>query len=147
MNVSVTRRNFLKTAGKSSPRQPLYQQVPLEARSRTRLGTALASPRVELLRRADFVSARFGAKDVVGVLDYFHSGALTLSRVFVFLRRPHQRSPDGELPIRVTNSGRDLTYLHIRWDGKDSEGFPFDRRSLGSEVMGILNGAERSPSG
>ena len=28
----------------------------------------------------------------------------------------------SELPVRVTNEGKDLTYLHIRWEGRESEG-------------------------
>ncbi len=35
---------------------------------------------------------------------------------------PAQAGRTRELPIRVTNEGKNLTYLHVRWDGKASEG-------------------------
>jgi TAT (twin-arginine translocation) pathway signal sequence len=67
VNVSVTRRNFLKSTasapaaaipGGSSGRQVAYASL-----------HGASSHSVELLRRPDFVSARFGGKDVVK-LDY-----------------------------------------------------------------------------
>jgi alpha-galactosidase len=74
---------------------------------------------VELLRRPDYVSARFGARDVVK-LQYV-ADAWTCPGVRVSME-PTKIDSHGGLPISVASDGKELTYLHIRWDGRGSEG-------------------------
>jgi alpha-galactosidase len=117
VNVSVTRRNFLKTAASAaavaipatSSGSQILQVPPQRA----------ASHGVDLLRRPDYVSARFGVKDVVEL--QYSAGVWTCPGVRVSAE-PAQSGARSELPVSVTNDGKDLTYLHIRWNGKDTEG-------------------------
>ncbi len=117
MNVSVTRRNFLKTAASAAT-------VPVPA---TSSGSQVvhasqqlaASHGVDLMRRPDYVSARFGLKDVVKM--QYSTGAWTCPGIRVSAE-PAQSGVYRELPVSVTNEGKDLTYLHLRWHGSDSEG-------------------------
>ena len=51
----------------------------------------------------------------------YSAGAWTSPRIRVSAE-PMQVGPHGELPISLTNDGKDLTYIHIRWNGKVSEG-------------------------
>jgi alpha-galactosidase len=115
--VSVTRRNFLKTAATAAA-----AAIPASASgSQSVHGSRQAATinGVDLLRRPDLVSARFGVQTVVKL--QYSIGAWTCPGVRVSAE-PTKGGAHGELPISVTNDGKDLTYLHIRWDGRDSEG-------------------------
>ena len=74
---------------------------------------------VDLLRRPDSVRARIGSRELVNL--QYAAGAWTSPGIRVSAE-PAPLSPHGELPISVTNDGKDLTYLHIRWNGRQSEG-------------------------
>jgi alpha-galactosidase len=74
---------------------------------------------IDLLRRPDSVRARFGVRDLVK-LEY-EAGAWTCPGIRVSAE-PAQAGDHGELPIGVTNDGKDLTYLHLRWNGREREG-------------------------
>ena len=117
MNVTVTRRNFLKTAKSAAA-----VALPVVGASGIQ-GLPAASPSqaqgVDLLRRPDSVRARLGASDLVN-LEYA-TGAWNMSRGRVSAE-PAQAGSRGELPIGVTNGGKDLRYLHIRWNGRESDG-------------------------
>ena len=116
MNVSVTRRNFLKTAASAAA-----IAIPISASGSQALPASkkATTDGVDLLRRPDSVRARFGSRDVVK-LEYA-AGAWTCPGVRVSAETA-QAGPHGELPISVTNDGKDLTYLHVRWNGRESEG-------------------------
>jgi alpha-galactosidase len=73
---------------------------------------------LDLLRSPDHISARFGTKEVVRMEYAAH--AWTCSGVQVSAE-PVQTGALNELPIRVANEGKDLTYIHIRWKGKESD--------------------------
>ena len=114
--MTATRRGFLKSAaGAAAVGIPALasgsQAVPASSRSTTQ--------GVDLLRRPDSVRARFGFRNVLE-LEYA-SGGWTCPGVRVSAE-PAQTQPNGELPISVTNEGKDLTYLHVRWNGRQSEG-------------------------
>ena len=116
MNVGLTRRNFLKTAASAAAvALPVgasgSQAVPASSQATTNA--------VDLLRRPDSVRARIGSRESV-YLQY-SAGAWTSPRIRVSAE-PMQVGPHGELPISLTNDGKDLTYIHIRWNGKVSEG-------------------------
>jgi alpha-galactosidase len=115
--VSVTRRSFLKTAATAAaagiPATSATSQV-------VRSSGRGATPAVfDVLRRPDFVLARFGSRHVVPL--QYASGAWTCPGVRVSAESA-TGVDSGEVPIRVTNDGKDLTYLHIRWNGRAREG-------------------------
>jgi alpha-galactosidase len=74
---------------------------------------------VDLLRRPDFVSARFGGRDIVKL--QYSANAWTCPGVRVSAE-PMKAGSHGELPISVTNDGKNLTDLHVRWNSRGSEG-------------------------
>ena len=116
MNGGVTRRNFLKTAASAAaiaiPIGASGSQAAPASNQSTTSG-------VNLLRRPDSIRARFGSRDVVK-LEYA-AGAWTCPGVRVSAE-PAQASSHGELPISLTNDRKDLTYLHVRWNGREREG-------------------------
>ena len=73
---------------------------------------------LDLLRRPDHVSARFGPKSIVSM--QYADRAWTCSGVRVSAEAV-QAGAHGELPVRVMSEGKDLTYIHIRWEGRESE--------------------------
>ncbi len=77
-------------------------------------GTALG---LDLIRTPDHVSARFG-KDVVAMQYSARAWACPGIRV---LAEPSYAGTHAELPIQVTNEGKNLTYLHLRWEGRQCE--------------------------
>ncbi len=115
MNVLVTRRNFLKTAASAAA-----VAVPISAsEGQAASPSSQAARGVDLLRRPDSIRARFGPKDLVQ-LDYA-AGAWTCPGVRV-VAEPAQAGAHVELPIRVISDGKQLMYLHVRWNGRESEG-------------------------
>ncbi len=113
MNVSVTRRQFLKTAAVALPATASASQV-VQTSHRV-----AGSHGVDLLRRPDYLTARFGANNLVEL--QYSQGAWTCPGIRVSAT-PAEAGARGELPIGVTNEQRDLTFLHVRWNGRDSEG-------------------------
>ncbi len=79
---------------------------------------ATAEQGVDLLRPPDFVSARFENKAVARM--QYAAQAWTCPGVRVSAE-PRRLENHSELPISVTNEARDLTYLHVRWKGKQDE--------------------------
>ena len=115
MNASVTRRNFLKTAAGAAA-----AAIPVSAGSQPVPSASQPTAHgVDLLRRPDSIRARFGSRGLVKL--ECAAGAWTCPGVRVSAE-PAQSGPHGELPISVTNDGKDLTYLHVRWNGRESEG-------------------------
>ena len=115
MNVLVTRRNFLKTAASAAA-----VAVPISASEGQAVPSSSQAARgVDLLRHPDSVQARFGPRNLVQ-LDYA-AGAWTCPGVRV-VAEPTQAGAHGELPIRVISDGKQLTYLHVRWNGREREG-------------------------
>jgi alpha-galactosidase len=112
MNVRVTRRNFLKTAVSAAA-------VPMPVSASESHASQATGSGIDLLRRPDSVRARFGVRDLVK-LEY-EAGAWTCPGIRVSAE-PAQAGDHGELPIGVTNDGKDLTYLHLRWNGREREG-------------------------
>jgi len=116
MNVSVTRRNFLKTAASAAavaiPASVSGSQaVPASGQATTK--------GVDLLRRPDSVRARIGSRELVNL--QYSAGAWT-SRGIRVSAEPVQAGPHSELPISLINEGKDLTYLHVRWNSRETEG-------------------------
>ena len=115
MNVPVTRRHFLKAAASAAA-----VPVPVSASEGQAMPpSSQAVHGVDLLRRPDSVRARFGSRKLVQ-LEYA-AGAWTCPGVRVFAE-PAQVGAHVELPISVTSDGKDLMYLHVRWNGKEGEG-------------------------
>ncbi len=113
--MSVTRREFLKTAASATALPVTALASPVLSPSHQGAG----SHGVDLLRRPDYLTARFGVREVRELR--YSNGAWTCPGVRVSAE-PRQTGAHGELPVSVTNDGKDLTYLHIRWNGRDSEG-------------------------
>lgn len=116
MNVSVTRRKFLKTAATAAASISASASGS-QATQAFRQGAETNG--VDLLRRPDSVRARFGSRDVVEL--QYSAGAWTCPGVRISAE-PAQGRGHGELPISVTNDGKNLTYLHVRWNGRENEG-------------------------
>jgi alpha-galactosidase len=115
--MSISRRNFLKTtAGAAAAAIPGTSSASQAAGASPR---GVQAKGVRLLRRPDSVSARFGGRGIVKL--QYSSGAWTCPGVRVSAE-PANAGLDGDLPISLTNDGKDLTYLHVRWNGRDSEG-------------------------
>ncbi len=116
MTVSVTRRSFLRTAGSAAA---VALPVGSSGSQAVPPSTPAKSGGVDLLRRPDSIRARFGSRDLVN-LEYA-AGAWTCPGIRVSAE-PAQAGSHSELPIRVNNDGKNLTYLHVRWHGRESEG-------------------------
>jgi alpha-galactosidase len=69
---------------------------------------------MDVMRRPDSVTARFGSRQAMPL--QFASGEWTCAGV----RVTTEPAQDG-LPVRVTASGGELTYLQLRWQGKQSQ--------------------------
>jgi TAT (twin-arginine translocation) pathway signal sequence len=139
--VNVTRRNFLKSAASAAAVAIPTSSLGSRVEHAPRLGTA--SHGIDLLRRPDYVSARLGARDVVKL--QYSAGAWTCPGIRVSAD-PTQAGAHSELPVHMSNEGRDLTYLHLRWDGRNSEGL-LSIGDHGREATEILSGGVQSPSG
>ena len=107
MNIGVTRRNFLKAAATAAAATPAQGLVSHPMRTPPNDG-------VDLLRRPDSVRARIGFRELVNL--QYSGGAWTSSGMRV-VAEPAQAEQHIELPISLTNDGKELTYLHIRWNG------------------------------
>ncbi len=110
------RRDFLKTAVAAATAVPA---IPPAAASVQAVSDAGAkSQGLDLLRSPDRVHARFAVKDVLKM--HYSASAWTCPGVRV-AAEPIQAGRGRELPVCVTNEGGELTYLHLRWDGRESE--------------------------
>ncbi len=116
MNVSMTRRNFLKTAASAAAVALPVGASCSQAVPASRQGTTIGA---DLLRRPDSIQARIGTRELVHL--QYTAGAWTSPGIRV-TAEPAQAGLQGELPISVTNDGKALTYLHIRWNGREAEG-------------------------
>ncbi len=115
--MSLTRRTLLRTAATvAAAAVPAGASGGQAARALDRAATKSG---VDLLRRPDFVSARLGMKSVIAL--HYSAGAWTCPGVRV-TAEPAQAAGHGELPVSVTNDGQDLSYLHLRWNGRDNDG-------------------------
>ena len=114
--MGVTRRNFLRTAGSAAvvvlPNRASGNQGVTSFRQATSSG-------IDLLRRPDSIRARFGSRDTLALV--YAAGAWTCPGVGVSAE-PAQAGSHGELPIRVTSDGKNLTHLHVRWNDRESKG-------------------------
>lgn len=116
----ANRRDFLKTAVAAT-----VSAIPTTASGLQAIaGAGKKSRGIDLLRAPDHVSARFGLRDVVRM--QYAARAWTCPGVRVSAE-PVQADRGSELPVRVTNEGKDLTYLHVRWEGRESDAL----RSIG----------------
>ena len=109
------RRDFLKTAAAAAIWTP--PSTPIGGQSLS--GTGASDFNIDLLRTPDRVVARFGIGNVVKL--QYSSLAWTCQGVRVSAQ-PVQSGSHVELPIRLRNEGTDLTYLHLRWNGRLREG-------------------------
>ena len=110
----ANRRDFLKTAAAAA-----VSAIPSAASGGQALsGAGTKSAGLDLLRPPDHVTARFGAKAMVEML--YAAAAWTCPGIRVSAE-PNQTSHGSELPVRVTNEGKNLTYLHIRWERRGGE--------------------------
>lgn len=112
----TNRRNFLKTAAVAA-----VSAMPSGASGSGVVHghrESVERQRLDLLRRPDHVSARFGAKSIVSM--QYAGRAWTCSGVRVSAEAV-QADAHGELPVRVMSEGKDPTYIHIRWEGRESE--------------------------
>lgn len=114
----ATRREFLKTAAAASVaiRVPSKFDQTDFARQRTRSSDPV------LLRPPDHVSARFGMLDIKPM--QFGPGGWTLSGISV-AAEPVAKGHDLALPIRVRSDSSELTFIHLRWKGRQNEATQF----------------------
>jgi alpha-galactosidase len=116
--VQATRRDFLKTAVATSLAFPVPGGVAQTAVAKHRT----PSSDTLLLRAPDDVKARFGMSNVkpmqVGASEWTLPGI----RVSVELV---SKGNDQELPVRVTSQSSELTFVHLRWKGRQSEAAQF----------------------
>ncbi len=112
--MSVTRRNFIKTAATAAAALPASASVSQAVHAPAEATTS----GMDLLRRPDAVSARLG-RSVVKL--QYAAGEWTCPGVRV-TAEPAKAGDHGELPVSVNNDGKDLTFLHLRWNGRQSEG-------------------------
>ena len=113
----ANRRDFLKAAAAAT-----VSAIPVaRAESQTAGAHGAGADRMalDILRRPDHVSARFGLKDVRGM--QYVSLAWTCPGVRVSAE-PVQVGSRSEVPISLTSDGNDLTYIHVRWEGSESAG-------------------------
>jgi alpha-galactosidase len=108
------RRDFLKTVGMAAV--SAIQSAALRGEGVAGAGGDRHS--LDISRVPDHVTARFGARDLVRM--QYSALAWTCPGVRVSAT-PTQAGRDSELPIHLSNEGRNLTYLHLRWEGKQSE--------------------------
>ncbi len=108
---SASRRTFLKSASAATAAMLTFHPstaqstVPVKLRQQTG---------IEVLRSPDFITARFGGRELTPMQ---HSGReWTGGGVRVTVEPAEQ-----ELPITVTAETATPTYLHLRWEGKTSE--------------------------
>jgi alpha-galactosidase len=111
----VDRRDFLKTAVASA--MSAIPSASVSAQSASSAGASQST--ADLLRTPDHFTARFGSRDVVRL--QYSTREWTCPGVRVSAE-PVQSGSHLELPIRLRNEGRDLTYLHLRWNGGLREG-------------------------
>jgi alpha-galactosidase len=109
-----TRRNFLKTAAVASLAIPASHAYPQAADAKKRPPSA----GMDTVRRPDSITARFGMKETKPMQS---SGAeWTLPGIKVSAE-PVEQDRNAEIPIRVTSESTELTFLHLRWRGQQSE--------------------------
>ena len=111
----ANRRDFLKTAAAAA----ISAIPPVASGGQAVVGVGAKSQSVDLMRRPDHVSARFEAGDVVSM--QYSSLAWTCPGIRVSAE-PIRAGRSTELPVLVSNEGKSLTFLHVRWEGRDSEG-------------------------
>jgi alpha-galactosidase len=110
----LNRRNFLKTAAVAT-----VSAIPLAASGRLLSSDEVPNSQgLDLLRPPDQISARFRAGDVIRM--QYSAFAWTCPGIRVSAE-PIHAGGHSELPIRVINEGKALTYLHVRWNGRESE--------------------------
>ncbi len=116
---TMTRREFVKTASAATAAtftaQPLVAQAGMPVTARQQTG-------IDLLRSPDFMTARFGLREVVSLQ---RSGREWTGAGVRVTAEPLQE----ELPVTVSTEAAKLTYLHLRWQGKTGD----SPRSLGDQ--------------
>lgn len=115
-SIKASRRDFLKAAAAASTSLAVTAscaQSPADGAKRLAARTG-----IDLLRRPDSISARFGMADVQ-TMQYTRAGwSLPGLRVSA---EPAQQDGSVEVPVRVTSDGARTTFLHLRWSGVQSE--------------------------
>src|SRR5579875_3161111 len=114
---TANRREFLKTAAAAATASASIRSSASSATSAHDSGTRRAV--FDLLRPPDLVSARFGSTEIVRT--HYAARAWTCPGVRI-TAEPVQTGIHCELPISVMSQGKDLTYIHLRWAGRMSEG-------------------------
>jgi alpha-galactosidase len=115
----TNRRDFVKAAAAAA-----VSAIPSAASAGQAVSVVRAnsqntnSQNSDLLRPPDHVTARFGPRTVVKMQYSARAWTCPGTRVSAEPQTGH----GSELPIRVTNEGRNLTHLQIRWESKRSEG-------------------------
>ncbi len=107
----ANRRDFLKAAAASAVLSvaPAAQAV---------FGAGARSEGLDLMRAPDSLSARFGPRQVVKMQ---YAAAMWTCPDVVVSAEPVEAGRARELPVRVNHAGRTLTFLHLRWKGRQSE--------------------------
>lgn len=116
MEIKANRRTFLKTAASAAV---------LAVPSTSCISHAVAErhkdagkPGLDLLRPPDHIRARFGTNNIVTMQYSAHAWTCPGVRVSA---EPVQTGTHHELPINLTSERNDLTHLHVRWEGAESE--------------------------
>jgi alpha-galactosidase len=114
--MKVDRREFLKTAAAS-----VASTRPSVVVARTTIDehhVGIETHGLDLLRPPDHVSVRIGVKEIVRMQYSAHAWACPGIELSA---EPVQAGVDYELPIKVINEGINLTYVHLRWNGRQNE--------------------------
>jgi alpha-galactosidase len=115
--MDVSRRKFLKTAVTTAAVTLSTADATAEAASAT--PRAPTTSGLNLLRRPNRVSAQFVGRGLVKLQQTASEWTCQGLRVSA---EPTQGGVHVEVPVSVTSDGKDLTFLHLRWNGRSSEG-------------------------
>jgi alpha-galactosidase len=113
----ASRRDFLKTVAAAAASTVSVGASATQAIHAPHQGTNTRG--LDLLRPPDHVTARFGRGDVVKMQHSAQDWTYPGIRVSA---EPIRAGIHSELPINVMNEGKNLTYVHLRWEGRESEG-------------------------
>ena len=111
----ANRRDFLKTVAAAAVSTVSVGASPAQAVHAPHQGTIQG---LDLLRSPDHVSVRFGTRDIVRL--QYSTQAWTCPGIRISAE-PIGAGVHSELPINVSNEGKNLTYIHLRWEGRESE--------------------------
>ena len=112
----TNRRDFLKTVAAAAAPTLSVAASATQAIHAPHRGTNTRG--LDLLRPPDHVTARLGRGNLVKM--QYADQAWTCPGIRISAE-PVRAGVYSELPVRVTNERKNLTYVHLRWDGRESE--------------------------